>query len=154
MHEKTKEQMREQIKIRAERQGVRGVQALRSLQSDAQLLYLGLFPAKKNPDGTTVRRKDGITPVTYAAAEMVLIANPQMESNKQVYSRSITALANEPNLDATRLQRTAVTARMKQGMDQRAGNFLESQKASTSRCSLASPTSSSSPIPHSTRPRP
>jgi hypothetical protein len=99
------------------------VQALRSLQSDARLLYRGLFPEKKNPDGTTVRRKDGITPVTYTAAEMVLMASPQMESKKQVYSRSITVFANEPCLDATRLQRTAVTAGMKQGMDHRAGSW-------------------------------
>jgi hypothetical protein len=120
--EKSKEQFREQIKIMAERHGVGSMQALRSLQSDAQLLYRGLFPPKKNPDGTTVFRKDGKTPVTHTAAEMVLIANPQMESKKQVYSRSITAFANEPILDATRLQRTAVTARMKQGMDHRAAH--------------------------------
>jgi hypothetical protein len=117
-HEKSKQQMREQIKILEERQGCSSGQARRSLQGDAQFLYRGLFPEKKDRDGKTIYRKDK-TPVTFTAAEMVMIANPQIKSKQQVYSRSIVAFANEPIIHATLLQRTAVTARMNRGEDHR-----------------------------------
>jgi hypothetical protein len=117
-HEKSKQQMREQIKILEERQGLNSGQARRSLQGDAQFLYRGLFPEKKDRDGETILRKDK-TPVTFTAAEMVMKANPQIKSKQQVYSRSIMAFANEPIIHATLLQRTAVTARMNRGEDHR-----------------------------------
>jgi len=117
-HEKSKQQMREQIKILEERQGLNSGQAHRSLQGDAQFLYRGLFPEKKDRDGETILRKDE-TPVTFTAAEMVMKANPQIKSKQQVYSRSIMAFANEPIIHATLLQRTAVTARMNRGEDHR-----------------------------------
>lgn len=117
-HEKSKQQMREQTKILEERQGCSSGQARRSLQGDAQFLYRGLFPEKKDCDGNTIYRKDN-TPITYTAAEMVMKANPQIKSKQQVYSRSIMAFANEPIINATFLQRSAVTARMKRGEDHR-----------------------------------
>ncbi len=120
-HEKSKQQMREQIKILEERQGCSSGQARRSLQGDAQFLYRGLFPAKKDRDGGTMYRKDK-TPVTFTAAEMVMKANPQIKSKQQVYSRSIMEFANEPIIHATLLQRTAVTARMNRGEDHRAAH--------------------------------
>ena len=120
-HEKSKQQMREQMKILEERQGCSSGQARRSLQGDAQFLYRGLFPAKKDRDGGTMYRKDK-TPVTFTAAEMVMKANPQIKSKQQVYSRSIMAFANEPIIHATLLQRTAVTARMNRGEDHRAAH--------------------------------
>jgi hypothetical protein len=113
--------MREQIKILEERQGCSSGQARRSLQGDAQFLYRGLFPAKKDRDGGTMYRKDK-TPVTFTAAEMVMKANPQIKSKQQVYSRSIMEFANEPIIHATLLQRTAVTARMNRGEDHRAAH--------------------------------
>jgi hypothetical protein len=120
-HEKSKQQMREQMKILEERQGCSSGQARRSLQGDAQFLYRGLFPEKKDCDGKTIYRKDK-TPVTFTAAEMVMKANPQIKSKQQVYSRSIMAFANEPIIHATLLQRTAVTARMNRGEDHRAAH--------------------------------
>ena len=78
-HEKSKQQMREQIKILEGRQGLNSGQARRSLQGDAQFLYRGLFPEKKDRDGETILRKDK-TLVTFTAVEMVMKANPQIKS--------------------------------------------------------------------------
>eukprot|EP00802_Teleaulax_amphioxeia_P007857 Tamp_07865.p1 GENE.Tamp_07865~~Tamp_07865.p1 ORF type:complete len:519 (-),score=143.83 Tamp_07865:117-1673(-) len=116
-HEKSKQQMREQIKIMQDKNSsITEKQALNRLRGDAQILYQGLLPPKKNPDGTTMTKKDG-TPKKHTATEMVMMANPKIEKKQQVHSRTIVNYANEPILDAQKLQRSAVTYLMRQGKD-------------------------------------
>jgi hypothetical protein len=117
-HEQSKQQMREQIKIMQDKNSsITKVKALNSLRGDAQILYQGLFPEKKNPDGTTMTKKKDGTPIKHSAVEMVMRANPEIEKKQRVYSRSIVHYANEPILKAQELQRSAVTYLMRQGKD-------------------------------------
>ena len=105
-HEDGKVQQRRQRQLMVKHgQAENDMKAMRKLQGATPILSRGLFP--KKPSGKT-----------YSAVEMVLMANPE-KTRKQIYSRTVTAHANEPVLHAMLLQRTAVTFRMSQGEDYR-----------------------------------